>query len=417
MKEKSNIRHSVNTSQPQGTVHCFLFEPSVYISLLAFLEGDITADEIKEAVEKAYTQNETTMSKVILENGNIFFQNISQTGCKAYVDQRNWQEIMHESEQSTFKINEGELVRSYIIPEKEGYSLFILAHHITGDGKSLNMLLEDILCNLTGKEVEYRRLNNEGMEKLPSNLKLPFFTNIGIKFFNAMWEKSGKKFTWKDYYNIHEKFWSSRQADIQFETIEKEQFDFIKTECKKLNITINSYIVTKLLQKNPEYESVCCPISNRGENRSISNRVLLVRMLHRYNTEKTFGENAKEVHKKIRQNLEDSSKKYFIALSLGRIKPTLLDSLLMYTHGGYKNTISKKVAHLFGYAGDKTTHLSVTNLQNINFKSDYGRFRLKSVAFMAACMSATRNVACISTFQDKMTICYSNVKIKNGSVI
>ena len=46
-----------------------------------------------------------------------------------------------------------------------------------------------------------------------------------------------------------------------------------------------------------------------------------------------------------------------------------------------------------------------------NIASDDGVF------FMAACMSATRNVACISTFQDKMTICYSNVKIKNGPVI
>ncbi len=404
------MKHSINKCQPQSTMHCFLYEPSVYISLLASIEGDITTEEMKEAVEKVYTQNETTMSKVILENGNIFFQKLSQTGCKVFVDERNWQEIMHESEHSAFRINEGELVRSYIIPEKEGLSLFVMAHHIMGDGKALIMLLEDILCNLTGKEVEYRPLSREGAEKIPSNLKLTIPADIGIKVLNAMWRKNGKLFTWEDYYNVHEKFWKDRESEIQFERIDKEQLNSIKTECKELGITVNSYVVTKLLQKHPEYENVCCPISLRGENRSISNLVVLVRMTYQYDMKKTFRANAKEVHKVIRQHLENDSNRYFIALSLGKMEPTLIDSSLMYTHGGYQNSISKKIAHLIGYAGDKTTHLSVTNLQNVNFEIDYGRFRLKNVGFTAACMSATRNVACISTFRDTMTISYCNIK-------
>ena len=49
--------------------------------------------KIKNAVEKAYTQNETTMSKVVLDNGNAYFENMSETGCKVFVDQRNWQDI------------------------------------------------------------------------------------------------------------------------------------------------------------------------------------------------------------------------------------------------------------------------------------------------------------------------------------
>jgi len=404
------VKHSINKSQTQATLHCFLYEPSVYISLLASIEGDITKEEMKEAVEKGYTGNETTMSKVILENGNIYFQNLAATGCKVFTDDRNWQEIMHENEQSTFRINEGELVRSYIIPNKEGLSLFIMAHHIMGDGKALIMLLEDILCNLAGREVRYRPLNKEGAEKIPSDLKLPIPARIGIKALNAIWKRKRKLFTWEDYYKVHEKFWKDRQSDIQFETIDKEQLDFIKAECKEWGISVNSYVVTKLLQKHPEYKNVCCPTSHRGENRSVSNLVVLVRMAYSYDTEKTFKANAKEVHKLIRQHLENSNEKYAIALSLGQIDPTLIDASLMYTHGGYQNSISKKIAHLIGYAGDKNTDLSVTNLQNVNFEIDYGRFRLKNATFTAACMSATENVACVSTFRDTMTISYSNTK-------
>ncbi len=404
------INSCINSNQSQGAMHCFLFEPSVYISMLVSMDGEITTKELKEAVEKAYTQNETTMSKIVLDNGKAFFEKLPQTGCKVFVEHRSWREIMHESEKNTFRINEGELVRSYIIPKNEGCSLLVMAHHIMGDGMALILLLQDILCNLTGKEADYRPLNREGIEQIPSDLKLPFFENAGIKTLNSKWKKNGRIFTWQDYYNIHEKFWSLRESDIQFEVIQKEELNEIKAECKKQDITVNSYMVARLLHRNREYENFCCPVSLRGNNRSISNHVALIRMLYKYNKKKTFLENAKEIHKIIRSYVEDKNKKYYISLMLREMEPTLLDSALMYTYGGYNNKISKLIAALMGYVGDRKTHLSITNLQNVNLKMDYERFQLKDIAFMAACMSATKDVACISTFQDKMTISYCNIK-------
>ncbi len=405
-----NKNHNVNSSQSQGALHCFLFEPSVYISMLVSMEGNITEEELKEAVEKAYTQNETTMSKIILENEKIFFQKLSQTGCKVFCEKRSWQEIMYESEKNTFRIDEGELVRSYIIPKDNGYSLFIMAHHIMGDGKAFIMLLEDILCNLTGKEVVYRVLDTEGTEKIPSDVKLPFVAGNGIRTLNAMWKKSGRMFTWKEYYDVHEQFWKCRQSVVRFEVIEKEEFYEIKEVCKRQQITVNSYMVTKLLKEHPEYKNFCCPISLRGTNRSISNHVALLRMPYKYNAKKTFEENAKAVHRIIVKNMEDRNKKYFISSNVRKMEPSLLDSALMYAHGGYKNTVSKTVAGLMGYVGNNKTHISVTNLQNVNLKTDYGRFRVTDIAITAACMSATKDVACVSTFGDKMTISFCNIK-------
>lgn len=399
----------INKNQTQGAMHCFLFDPSVYISMLASIEGNVTAQEIKTAVQQAYTKNETTMSKVILEGENAYFQNLSKTGCKVFIDSRNWQEIMHESEQETFRIDEGELVRSYIIPEKDGCSVFVMAHHIMGDGKALIMLLEDILCHMEGKEVQFRPLNKDGVEKLPPGAALKPGTERGIGALNAMWEKNAKIFTWDDYYMVHEKFWSAKQSQLRVETIEKEELDAIKAACKESDITVNSYIVTKMLREHPEFDNFCCPVSIRGENRSIANCVTLVRMAYKYNPRKSFEKNAKKVHKRIRRYLENNQKKYFIGLSLCSIAPSLLDSALMYTHGGYQNRLSEKVAKLFGYAGDNKTHLSVTNLQNLDFEASGERFAVRNVVITAACMSATERVACVSTFRDTMTISYCNI--------
>ena len=99
-------------------MHAFLFDPCVYMCTVISLKGELWEEEIEEAVKKAYTQNETTMSKVILKNGNAYYQNMPKTGCKVFRDLRPWQEIMQESELEPFKISEGELFRTYIIPEE-----------------------------------------------------------------------------------------------------------------------------------------------------------------------------------------------------------------------------------------------------------------------------------------------------------
>ncbi|MBR2046042.1 MAG: hypothetical protein IJ958_07900, partial [Agathobacter sp.] len=199
------MKDSWNLTQGQQLVHCFLLDPKVYISLVAKLKGNITIEEIMNAVTKAYTQNETTMSKIVFENGNVYFEKMAQTGCKVFVDSREWLDIMHENEKNAFRINEGELFRIFIIPNEEmqEYTLFMMAHHIIGDGKSLLLLLEDILANISGKEVEYRPLNNDGAQLPANGIKSAFIVRVVLKMLNRMWNKEGKVFNWEDYFYIH----------------------------------------------------------------------------------------------------------------------------------------------------------------------------------------------------------------------
>ena len=188
---------NINRSQAQQSLHYFLFDPNIYTSVIVTLKrksDDLSVEKIKKAVEKAYTQNETTMSKVVLNNGNAYFESISETGCKVFVDQRNWVDILNENQKNTFKINEGEFIRTFIIEDKEEISVFIMAHHIVGDGYSLLLFAQDILSNLAGEAVEYKPLNNQNDEVIPK-IKYPFMKKIGIKLLNAQWKKTITIFT------------------------------------------------------------------------------------------------------------------------------------------------------------------------------------------------------------------------------
>ena len=404
--------YKINKSQGQPMMHAFLFDPCVYMRALISLKGDIRAEEVEEAAKKAYTQNETTMSKVILENGKAYFQNIPQTGCKVFIDSRPWQEIMQESEREPFKIQEGELFRTYIIPEEKGCKLLMMVHHIAADGKAMLMVLEDMIKNLAGIEVEYKPLDNVGTEAFPVNVKPSLLFKFIIESLNHQWKKSGRVFDWEDYFKVHENFWATRSSEVRFEIIEKEELGCIREACREHGITVNSYMLAKILKEHPEYRTFAFPISLRKDNLSIANRAYMARPNFRYNRKKSFWDNAKKIHKIVRRYMEDEHKKYEVSARVRMLDPILLDSCLMYAYGGYQNIASKMMAETIGYVGRNKTNVTVTNLTNLQFKQKYGRFQVEEVFTIAPVMSATKEVVCISTFHGKMTIAYSNIRKK-----
>ena len=65
------MNKKVNKSQLQELLHYFLFDPNIYISVTMKIKKkcEVSIETIVKAVETAYTKNETTMSKLVLDNG------------------------------------------------------------------------------------------------------------------------------------------------------------------------------------------------------------------------------------------------------------------------------------------------------------------------------------------------------------
>ena len=401
----------INKSQLQELLHYFLFDPNIYIAAVMTLKRkkDVSAEKIKEAVEMAYTKNETTMSKLVLDNGEIYFENIPKSGCKVFIDRREWVDILHENEKNTFRIDEGELVRTFIIDGKDEVRVFIMAHHIFGDGQSLVLFAQDILSCLAKEEVEYRALNNEDQEAIPSDIKYPFLKKIGIKLLNKQWAKTGKLFGWEDYYNIHKKFWANRQNHVE-KIVLSEDVQEIREKSKKMGITVNSYIVAKQLEKFQEYKIIGMPISYRANNRSIANKVTIIKINYNYNPAISFEENAKKVHQIIKKTNENPAKKFFIAKSLGLFGFGLLDGALMAKYTGYKNEIAESVVDIIGMSGKNKVQLGITNLGNIDLKTEYDAFEVEDFEPLAASMSTTKSVMALCTLNNKINICFSSVR-------
>ncbi len=101
--------------------------------------------------------------------------------------------------------------------------------------------------------------------------------------------------------------------------------------------------------------------------------------------------------------------KYFILLFMEQLCPSLIDAVLLQSHGCYQNKLTEKMAKVMGYIGDGGRDLGVTNLNIIDIQNVYARFVIEEIMFVPPKISYAQKVIGISTYADKLTVCYHKI--------
>lgn len=389
----------------------FLFEPNVHMNVVFTVEGDVSAEKLKEAVNKAYTQNQTTMSKAVFDDkGDLYLEEMAQSGCHVYIDSRDWQEIRREQEKIPFRINEGEFLRTFIIPGGQNTAVYLMIHHMTCDGSGLFLLIEDIMNNLAGNEVAYKPTVVLTKRQTIHKGDLTFKERLFLKLLNRKWRKVKQIFTWEDYYKIHETYWKNKSSYVDMTVVEGEELKALRQECKDLNVTVNSYLMAKFLKDYPEYKNLGMPISLRNGERSVSNLVASLTVNFDYDQSKTFQENAVVLDQMVRPRLKDQRTRFHTPQFLAIMEPTLVDAALMHHILGYESELAKVMGGLVGYYGKRYTELGLTNMRVVDIPSQYGDYRIGSITGAPPSISTAEKVMGVFTFNDRMTIIDTRVE-------
>ncbi len=383
----------------------FLFEPNVYMNIIFTVDGGASPEKLEEAVWKSYTKNQATMSKAVLdEKGNLYLEEMEQSGCKVFVDSRDWQDILREQERIPFKINEGEFLRAFIIPKGECSDVYLMAHHMMCDGTGLFFLLEDIMNHLIGNEVEYKPTLLLKKGKARRKGDLVFKQRVLLSLVNLKWRKEKKIFTWEDYYKIHEMYWKNRSTKVDFRVIEGRELENLLKECKELKVTVNSYLLAKTLKDYPKAHILGVPVSLRTNEKSVCNLVSNLRVSFDYDESKSYQENAVALEQVVRPKVNSEPARYNTSQFLAIMEPTLLDAALMYHYMGYENEMAKITAELIGYSGERFTDLGMTNMKVVDIPTQYGEYKISNIVGCPPSVSAAGKVMGAFTFNGKMTI-------------
>lgn len=258
----SIVKKYINTERPN------LFEPNVYISMVVELSGLTNQMEqrtetnqkawkqrISEAVQTAYTKHEATMSRIVLESdGTAYYEIQEKSGCKIFEDSRDWHEILQECEKKPFELWNGELIRTYINTSAETPFLFIMAHHLVGDGKAVLIFIRDVLRILDGESIAFQPMELVDDNELRSRIHFPAVLQWMIDTTSRKWKRTECVFTWEDYQRIHKEYWSTHTSEIEIKEYSKEELAQMKSQCPK-GITLNSFLITRLAKEHPEWKS------------------------------------------------------------------------------------------------------------------------------------------------------------------
>lgn len=375
-----------------------LFEPNDYIQLLVqFKSPAVSSDagKLADAVKRAYMFNESTMSKIVLEeNGDAYYEKMEKSGCKVMIREENFEDIIRENEKIPFRLEDGELMRVFVILQGSKLSLLIMAHHLAGDGKSMVYFLEDVMRIFVGQKAEYKPMKTVTDDFFPAKTKLPAKVRLYVNGVNRKWKKKGQSFSWEDYYHVHKAYWETHSSCFEYKIISGEEFDRIKADAKRTGVSVNSYLVTTCLKERGKGRKnvLGIPVDVRENDTSMSNQVSGISIKYKYLENKTIEENAVNVHNKIYKNLGNPRMKYFVLRFIAALEPSLIDSVLLCTHGCYQNPVSEKLAGVMGYMGDKTKDLGVTNLGKIGIPSVYGEYEIGRIMFFPPAVSYAKEI-------------------------
>ncbi|OPJ65239.1 hypothetical protein [Clostridium oryzae] len=390
-----------------------LFEPNVYISMYVEIAGSPSLKLLKEAIQKAFQCNELTMSKVIIdEEGRAYYQKLKQTGCKVIIAESEWKNIIKENEKQPFAIKQGELMRVFI---KENGGILFMAHHLVGDGKSIIVFLQDVLTALAGNEIHYKPADILTRESLRRKTKLNFFERRYLSHLNKIWKKEEQCYFWDSYDAIHQKYWDGHSSNILTHTFSVKETEHIKEMARAAKVTVNSYLISLILSVRKGLSVVGIPVDIRENDDSMSNQVSGIAINYRYLKHKKIQENARAIHKKINKMLSYPKKRYFVLLFLAELCPTLIDAVLLVTHGLIQNKTVEKAAYVFGYKGSKKRDLGVTNLGVIKNHTDYDKYKINNIIFVPPSVSYSQHIIGISTINERITITYHGMGEEENS--
>ncbi len=383
----------------------YLCAPNSCVTTSVTIVGNMEIDKLCNAIREAVKHNEILNTKIRVEsNGNAYYitENVRQPSIS--VSNTSWQKIVEEQVKIRFEIENGELIRFFIIPEADNIQLLIINHHLAGDGLSIAFLIEDIVDILCGKEIAHKAIQLMKPEQYRDVSSLSPMIRFLMKRLNRSWGKSGTIFQPDDNIRLFDKYWNKRNIKIYSQTIDKNSLEKLYQFSKQNNISINSILLTAFYRAFDSKTDIGISVNLREkENKGMGNYATGVSIPYDYDKSLSFCHNAVKVHKAVYDKINNNKEKFFLLQFMNGLSQTLIDATYFSVFDSYINREAKMTANMFGYS-NQPQGISLTNLTKIPIPTNYGDYQLSNYLCVPPLMPNTKVIFGISTFDECMHI-------------
>ncbi len=369
----------------------YLFDPAAHIVMRVEIGGHPDIFTLKRAIVGAVARHDILNCEIKMDTkGDCYYvpRNYAYIPkmevCKGIVSTR---EIVSEQCKKEFKIDKGDLVRFVIAYDENHVELNVIQHHLGGDGKSMLILIQDIMDNLEHPENLHffdddieRCVNVYDDDYDEQYVELTELMQAALDSMNRKWKGEKKVFHYEDREKIFQKFWANREINDNVLELDKENLNYLLKACKKNNVTLNNVIATVINKSLDEVQrmGVIADVRDKG-NQMMGNFVDVFMLEEKYDHTKEFWENVQYIDGLVKSKLEDRNQLLLGNLVRNKIANGLQDANHFYD---YDNQIVDDYNDSF-FVGKDGLPIMLTNIGVATIKSDYGKYSIDKIVFVS----------------------------------
>jgi hypothetical protein len=384
-----------------------LFDVNMMIAMRVRLNDMPPFECISDAFYKAVRTYEILCSRVVIEDsGEAFYVDCDTPGSSFAESVLSFEELINVNEKIRFKVEDGEYIRGFSTSD----GIVFLMHHLGGDGKSLLFFIESFMRILSGEEVSKIGFGRLAVSDMPEESKLPKLYELLINHWNKKWAKVRRVFTFEDLDRAFNDFWKEHETVTTLTEYGKPELDRMIKESKKAGSSLMSYLIADLIKDWKFKADVGLAVDGRQDNsRLMGNYATGIHVNYRFDKTISVCMNAVRFNRLMRSKLSDPRVRYSVLHFVGRLDPTLIDSVCLEAVGAYHSRLSSQFAEIMSY-GKKKRDLSITNLMRADIPVSYGEYEIKDIAFVPPVVSYGKNLYGIITVNDRMIISHHTYK-------
>jgi len=394
-----------------------MYGPAMNVIFSVQIGGRPKIDDLKIAIDYAVNRFEILRCRVLQDYEGQAYYVLREQRCKPDIEVResysDLEKFAKEQERIPFHFNNGEMIR-FVIETigKEEVVLRIINHHMGGDGRSILILIDEIMNNL--REIDEGRFTYKDKPMIPltvlskqyldSEIKMNDLLKYSMEEFNQKWQKEKRVFTYEDYLAMYQKYWEKNSSRVESVEIHKKVLEKLKIMCKQNHVSVNSAIITAATKEMAESKKISIIVEARPKDyKGMGNFAGSVIITSEYNEKKDFWENAKYIHNQIYAQLNHRISSMFPLVFRGLLDENFQDAVTFEMVGCLDSQLVKEYNDLYGLKKSNVP-FTVSNLGVADLEKSYGKFKIEKIKFISPLIPGMKGNFGIITVNNIMTI-------------
>lgn len=406
-------RHLINIERSH------LMNPSMNVVLKGEFKGEFKKDLFFRAVEelqRAYAVLGATIERDERGKAYLVTSNVKEIPVTILDAGTSFDKLVVSENKRIFELDKDCLLRIYVIPLLNAFSVVFISHHLLGDGKSSVMLMEALVKAYTGEKLDYVgiRLIKDSTEFQPNSAMNPVY-RFYLSMLNRSWRKTKHIFGRHNYRKLFKEYQKEHTSEVYTLSLNAVELRKLHYRCKENKVTINSAVVAAFIYAQNEIDirhenhvdRVGIGVNIREQltfdaSKLIGNYASAVSIEQGKLPAIPFGKFVEQIHKKLQKKIKDPASRLLGLQALDWLEGNLIDATYFSQYTDYENKVAQKCAKVFGYEGEPLG-LGITNLGNVVLNIPHEN-NMESLMFIPPAAPCNDITVGIVTYQGVMQI-------------